>query len=114
PPIQRGKTMDWYWKDIKTPGVWAAKDPSQNSVFENDHLSYTYRRKFLNASARSDRFLAADKGMKDNEDSDEGNHVNGYNVVYVDGHAEFISTTQRELLDKMYKELRMKTDKHSH
>lgn len=113
--LLNGNPKEWDWMAPKSPGVAAIKDPTTLSVFDNDQLSYTYRRKFLNGSnTRSDTFLAADKSLMSNPGDEQGNHIDGFNAVFADGHAEFIPVSDRALMKTMYEQLRMKIDKSPH
>lgn len=86
------------------------RSPGSLSVFDNSELSYTLRKRRLTLSdATSSTMLLADKMLKQGENKDSpGNHKDGFNVAYADGHVEFCSLEQRELLKRLQSELRIR------
>ena len=105
----------WSWSDVNN----AAEAPS---VERNSELSYTYlKRRRSAASARSDTMLAADKALRGNTNvcdsgglpsttsaayTTVGNHTDGFNIAWADGHVTFVPTAEtglmEELVDRMW------------
>lgn len=88
------------------------------SVEANPELSYTYiRRKQNAASARSDTLICADKAVRENinvSDSGSGvstassdgnttvgNHTDGFNIGYADGHVTFVPTAETGVMQRL-------------
>ncbi|MDF1667513.1 MAG: hypothetical protein P1V97_37590 [Planctomycetota bacterium] len=103
----------WNWQGPAAPSAWAVKTPGKISVFEHQHLSYTYRKRMLDSSARSDSMLAADKVDRAPK-AWVGNHEYGYNTLFADGHVRFAETDNKVLMERLYYELRMKTNQNPH
>jgi prepilin-type processing-associated H-X9-DG protein len=79
-------------------------------------LSYTCLRRSVSVSAaRSDTMIAADKAIKDDFDSavsspysgPVGNHSDGFNILYGDGHVNFASSSETTIMTRMVKRLHM-------
>ena len=98
----------WDWKgelanNWKTPPV---KRSSKMDVFMNLQLSYTMARKRINEStARSDTMILADKAIRLGPDSATGNHNDGFNVAFVDGHVEFYPKEDTAIMKRLFVDL---------
>ncbi|MDF1661493.1 MAG: hypothetical protein P1V97_06955, partial [Planctomycetota bacterium] len=107
---------------------WGSPDPSGNNqrpnlagadpdVFQNSQLSYTYlKRRASSAHTRSDTMLSADKAVREGDDVAQsgngsadvtGNHSDGFNVLYADGHVEFVKTSEEDLCQRLANRLHM-------
>lgn len=73
-------------------------------IAKNINLSYTARRKKLNAgSVKSDTILSADKALRGKlssrpEGTPTGSHEDGFNILYADGHVSFSPIAETETL----------------
>ncbi|MDF1662153.1 MAG: type II secretion system protein [Planctomycetota bacterium] len=83
-------------------------------------LSYTYlRRKVNSSSARSDTIIGADKAVKEDFDAADtgtgtaagptGNHTDGFNIMYGDGHVDYAKTSEEAIMTRMTQRLHMGT-----
>ena len=83
-------------------------------------LSYTYRRKSLATSdARSDIIIAADKALREDFDAADtgtgtlvdpiGNHLDGYTILYGDGHVDYSKISEEALMTRMNQTLHLGT-----
>lgn len=102
------------------PIVSTDTDPD---VMANPELSYTYLQRKVNASsARSDTLIAADKAVREDfnaagEDAQDtatsvdgatvGNHTDGFNLCYADGHVSFVPTAETGIMNRMVARLNM-------
>lgn len=107
---------------------WGSPDPSGSNqrperggtdpdVFQNSQLSYTYlRRRVASAHTRSDTMISADKAVREGDDVAQasngtgdvaGNHSDGFNVLYADGHVEFVKTSEEDLCQRLASRLHM-------
>lgn len=107
-PEARDEPARWSWR--------GALDKDQDPPVErNFELSYTARKRALRSpvSVRSDAILAADKAVREDvrlmcdETPDPGppatlgNHQDGFNVIFVDGHAAFVPTAETGLMERL-------------
>jgi prepilin-type N-terminal cleavage/methylation domain-containing protein/prepilin-type processing-associated H-X9-DG protein len=112
------------WKNAAASGsntkpiLAAAADPDIFSDQDFLQLSYTYlRRKVNSSSARSDTTIAADKAVKEDFDSSDsgvgtnagpvGNHSDGFNILFGDGHVTFTPTSEESIMTRMNTRLHM-------
>lgn len=111
------------WKSAAASGsnqlpILAPPDPDLFADPDFLQLSYTYRRDSLAAeAARSDTIVAADKAIKEELDAYDpvpgtppppvGNHRDGFNVFYGDGHVNYVRTSEEALMIQMAKRLHM-------
>jgi prepilin-type processing-associated H-X9-DG protein len=109
------------WKSATASGsntkpVHSGPDPDLFTDPKFTELSYTYlRRKVNSTAARSDTMIAADKAIKDDFDSAAsspisgpvGNHSEGFNILYGDGHVNFVSSSETAIMTRMVKRLHM-------
>lgn len=112
--LENPKKWDWKgelalnWK--KAP----VQRSSKMDVFMNLQLSYTMARKRINEStARSDTMILADKSLRDEPDSATGNHNEGFNVAFVDGHIEFFSRDETAVMKRLFVDLGVESFKPS-
>lgn len=95
--IDDPKTFSWDKSKIPAPGVKPIFDKSIDpALVKNEHLSYTAPRAVIvAASARSDTMLSIDKACKPltlpaiPAGAPAGNHEDGANILYADGHVSF-------------------------
>lgn len=112
----------WTWEGGQASGTKPILDKNGDpGVMQNSELSYTYLRRKVNASsARSDTMLAADKAVSENQgfsgvnnqststDGDTvGNHDDGFNILYADGHVDFVVTAETGKMNRMVARLHM-------
>ncbi|MDF1663266.1 MAG: hypothetical protein P1V97_15955 [Planctomycetota bacterium] len=111
----------WDWRQRKYKGSNALDRKSSHlSVFDNTELSYTLRkRRLMSNKARSDTIIIADKWMKPLDKkgftipgSRTGNHGWGSNVGFADGHVSMFKHTDRPKFKKLFRDLRMKTERY--
>lgn len=108
----------WGWEGAVSSGekpIFGA-DPDPE-LLANLELSYTYLRRRLNASsARSDTIISADKALRadacnisETSSNPEipGNHSDGFNVAYADGHVSFRVNAELETMKKLVEKLHM-------
>ncbi|MDF1667752.1 MAG: hypothetical protein P1V97_38805, partial [Planctomycetota bacterium] len=95
----------WSWKGQRHSDL--SKAPvhcsSKMSVFSNLELSYTMRRRLIDfKTARSDTMILADKALRTSESGNLGNHRDGFNIAFSDGHVEFYKLDDKVLLERLH------------
>jgi type II secretion system protein G len=101
------------WKGVVADGRKPIKGSGQD-LFEDDflELSYTYlQRKVNSSSARSDTMIGADKAIKEDFDAANesdasvtgpiGNHTDGFNILFGDGHVNFVPSSEGLIMTRM-------------
>lgn len=111
------------WKSPAASGsnqapILGPPDPDLFADADFLQLSYTYRRDSLAAKdARSDTIVAADKAIREDLDTFDpapgtpvppvGNHRDGINILYGDGHVNYAKTSEQGLMIQLAKRLHM-------
>jgi prepilin-type processing-associated H-X9-DG protein len=107
------------WKGVVADGkkpIHSGPGPDLFTDPDFYELSYTYLRRKVNSSTvRSDTMIAADKAIRDDFDAPEsspisgpvGNHSDGFNILYGDGHVNFVSSSEASIMTRMVKRLHM-------
>jgi prepilin-type processing-associated H-X9-DG protein len=105
------------WKGVVADGrkpIHSGPGPELFTDPDFLELSYTYLRRSVNASAvRSDTIMAADKAITedfdhlDNSTDPVGNHSDGFNILYGDGHVNFVSEYEEKVMTRMARRLHM-------
>jgi prepilin-type processing-associated H-X9-DG protein len=103
------------WKGVVADGrkpIHSGPGPDLFTDPKFTELSYTYLRRKVNSTAvRSDTMIAADKAIRDDVDSAAnstdpvGNHSDGFNILYGDGHVNFVSSSEATIMTRMVKRL---------
>ena len=95
------KLWDWGGKLAPSPAL-AITTRGGPPVQSNPELSYTYLRKARSAaSARTTTIISADKSLVKLDKSGDrvgGNHTDGFNIAYADGHVSFVPTEDRSVI----------------
>jgi prepilin-type N-terminal cleavage/methylation domain-containing protein/prepilin-type processing-associated H-X9-DG protein len=96
--------------------ILGGRDPD---VSQNGQLSYTYvKRRIASAHARSDTMLSADKAVREGSDVAQsgngtgevaGNHSDGFNVLFADGHVKFVNTAEENACKRLAARLHLGT-----
>ncbi|MDF1662152.1 MAG: prepilin-type N-terminal cleavage/methylation domain-containing protein [Planctomycetota bacterium] len=128
-PIELDDTVinnpkQFQWKSPTASGsnlapIFAPPDPDIFTDANFLQLSYTYlRRSVKSSSARSDTMIAADKAVKEDFDAADtgtqffgpvGNHSDGFNIMYGDGHVDYAKTSEEAIMTRMTQRLHMGT-----
>lgn len=95
----------WSWKGQRHKDL--SKAPvhcsSHMSVFSNLELSYTMRRRPIDfKTARSDTMILADKALRQSDKGEVGNHRDGFNIAFADGHVEFYNLEDKLVLQRLH------------
>ena len=115
--------QQFQWKSAFASGsdqkpIFAPPDPDIFTDADFLQLSYTYlRRKVNSSSARSDTVIGADKAVKEDFDAADtgtgtatgpvGNHTDGFNILYGDGHVDYSKTSEEQIMTRMNQRLHM-------
>ncbi|MDF1663049.1 MAG: hypothetical protein P1V97_14840, partial [Planctomycetota bacterium] len=111
------KQFQWGSPDASESKQRAKLSGRDPDVFQNSQLSYTYlKRRTSSTDARSDTMISADKAIRAEDDLAQstsgsaevtGNHSDGFNVLYGDGHVDFVKTSEEELCRRLVERLHM-------